>query len=57
MFGLFKKETPLQKLEKQYKALMEESFKLSSTDRKASDLKAAEAAKVAEQIDALRKEG
>ena len=54
MFGLFKKETPLQKLEKQYKALMEESFKLSSIDRQASDLKASEAEKIAEQIDALK---
>jgi len=53
MFGLFKKETPKQKLEKQYKKLLEESYQLSSTDRKASDQKLAEAEEVAKQIDAL----
>jgi len=53
MFGLFKKESKKQKLEKQYKKLLEESFQLSSTDRKASDAKAAEAEDIAKQIEAM----
>jgi len=50
MFGLFKKETQQQKLEKQYKKLLEESYQLSSTDRKASDAKAAEAEEIAKKL-------
>lgn len=53
MFGLFKKETPKQKLQKQYKQLLEESYKLSSVDRKASDQKLAEAEEVAKKIESL----
>ncbi len=51
MFGLFKKKSPKEKLEEQYKKLMEESYKLSHTDRKASDLKRAEAEEVLKQIE------
>lgn len=55
MFGLFKKKSKREKLEIAYKKLMEEAFLLSKTDRKASDLKTAEANEVLEQIDALDK--
>lgn len=41
-------------LQKKYKALMEESYRLSTTDRKASDLKRQEADEVAKEMDALR---
>jgi len=57
MFGLFKKSSPLQKLEKKYKQLTEESYKLSHTDRKASDLKLAEADEILRQIKELEKAG
>lgn len=53
MFSLFKKKSPKELLEKKYKALLEESFHLSKIDRKASDLKAAEAAKILVEIDKL----
>ena len=54
MFGLFKKD-PIKKLQKQYKQLMEESYNLSTTDRKASDLKRAEAEEVIKEIEVLQK--
>ncbi len=41
------------KLEKKYNALMSESHRLSHTDRKASDLKMAEAEAVLEEIKRL----
>lgn len=42
MFG-FGKNSKVQKLEKQYKKLIDESYALSHSNRAASDLKAAEA--------------
>ena len=53
MFGLFKRKTPLEKLQEKYNKLTEEAFKLSKIDRKASDAKQAEAEEVLKQIDAL----
>lgn len=50
MFGLFKKRTKAEKLQAKYNKLMEEAFKLSRTNRKASDAKRAEAEKVLEQM-------
>ena len=40
---LFKRKTEKEKLQARYKKLMKEAYKLSHTDRKASDLKTAEA--------------
>ena len=54
MFGLFKKKSPIDKLQAEYKKLMEESFRLSTTDRSASDAKRAEAEEVAKQIEELQ---
>ncbi len=54
MFELFKKKTEVEKLQEKYKKLMEEAFKLSHTDRKASDDKTAEAEEVMKQILALQ---
>jgi hypothetical protein len=54
MFGLFKKKTEAEKLNEAYKKLMAEYHRLSSIDRKAADLKMAEADAVAKQIDALK---
>lgn len=53
MFGLFKKKSPKEKLQDQYKKLMEESYQLSHSDRKASDLKRAEAEEVLKQIEEM----
>ena len=50
MFGLGSKKA---KLEKKYKRLLEESYKLSHVDRKKSDLKAAEAEAVRKELDSL----
>jgi len=54
MFGLFKKKSELEKLQEKYKKLLAESHSLSQRDRKAGDMKMAEAEEVAKQIDQLR---
>ncbi len=54
MFGLFKRKTPLEKLQEKYNKLTEEAFKLSKIDRKASDAKQAQAEEVLKQMDALQ---
>jgi len=56
MFGLFKKKSKADILKKKYNKLLEESYKLSHTDRTASSLKAAEAESVMKEIEALEKE-
>ena len=55
MFGLFKKKTHVEKLELQYKKLLEEAYKLSTTNRKMSDLKTSEANEILKQIVQLKK--
>ena len=57
MFGLFGKSDPKAKLEKQYKKLLEESYRLSTIDRAKSDKVRAEAEEVINQIDELIKLG
>lgn len=54
MFNLFKKKSELEKLNDKYKKLMEDSHRLSTTNRKESDAKFAEADKILKQIDALK---
>jgi len=53
MFGLFKKKSEKEMLQEKYKALMEESYKLSTVDRMKSDEKRAEADEVAAAMDKL----
>ena len=53
MFGLFKKKDPREELEKRYKELLAESYRLSTVDRKASDLKRAEAEELIDAMDKL----
>ena len=53
MLGFFKKKTPLEKLQLEYKKLMAEAHKLSKVDRKKSDQKMAEANHVLNKIDDL----
>jgi hypothetical protein len=51
MFNLFKKKTKLEKLEIQYKKLLEEAYKLSTIDRKLSDQKTAEANAILKEME------
>ena len=53
MFGLFKKKTEKEKLNDQYKKLIAEAHKLSTTDRKGSDLKQMEASEILKKIESL----
>ena len=53
MFGLFKKKSEEEKLQEKYKKLLEESYKLSHSNRAASDQKAAEADAILKQIEHL----
>jgi len=56
MFGLFKKKSEVEKLKERYKKLLEESYKLSHTNRTASDQKAAEAEEMLQRIERLLEE-
>jgi hypothetical protein len=53
MFGLFKKKTEKEKLQETYKKLLDESYKLSHTNRKASDEKAYEANELLKKIESM----
>ena len=54
MFGLFKKTTSVEKLQKQYEKLMAQWHALSTTNRAESDKKYAEAQSILEQIYQLK---
>ncbi len=56
MFGFFKKKSQADQLRKKYKSLIEEAYKLSHTNRKASDLKNKEAEDLWKEIERLEKE-
>jgi hypothetical protein len=51
MFGLFKKKDPREAIMDRYKAMLAESHRLSTIDRKASDLKRAEAEALLDELD------
>ena len=53
MFGWLKKKSEKEKLEGEYRKLMEASYRLSHTDRRASDAKRAEADEVLKRIESL----
>ena len=53
MFSLFKKKSPIQKLQKKYVELMAEAHRLSSIKRTQSDEKMAEANQVMIEIEQL----
>jgi len=53
MFGLFKKKTEAEKLNKKYDKLMQEGYELSTINRKASDARYAEADQVMKRIEKL----
>ena len=53
MFGLFKKKSQRDNLLEKYNKLTEEAYRLSHTDRNASDLKTAEAQEVLKELESL----
>jgi hypothetical protein len=53
MFGLFKKKSEKEKLLEKYKSLTEEAYKLSHSNRTASDQKTKEANDILEKINKL----
>ena len=55
MFGLFKKKSKEDQLNEKYKKLLKEAHTLSTTNRKASDQKAAEADEVLKELEQLTK--
>jgi hypothetical protein len=54
MFGLFGKTSEIEKLQKQYKKVLEESYKLSHSNRAASDQKMVEAEEIYKKIESLK---
>ncbi len=54
MFGLFKKKSELEKLQENYKNLLERSHKMSHQNRTAADELMAEAEEIAKKIDLLK---
>ena len=55
MFGLFKKKTELEKLNDQYKKLMKQSYLKSTINRTESDALLAEANKILNQMELIKK--
>lgn len=53
MLNIFKKKTEAEKLNATYKKLIEESYKLSTTNRRLSDSKAVEANEILIQLELL----
>lgn len=50
MFGLFKKKSPVEKLQEKHKKILEQAFQLSKSERSASDKLYAEAAEIEKEI-------
>jgi len=55
MFGLFKKKSEIEKLKVKYSKLLKEAYELSTSNRRLSDSKTAEANEVLNQIELLKK--
>ncbi len=53
MFGLFKKKTEKEKLQKEYEKLQKEAYRLSTINRTESDKMTARADEIAKRMDAL----
>ncbi|MCH7411810.1 Lacal_2735 family protein [Belliella sp. DSM 111904] len=54
MFGLFKKKTALEKLQAEYKDMLDKVHKLSHSNRIEADKLMAEAEEIAKKIDDLK---
>ena len=55
MFGIFKKKSEIEILQKEYAKLMKEAFELSKINRSDSDKKYAEAEEVMKKIEVFKK--
>jgi hypothetical protein len=55
MFGLFRKKSKVEKLNLEYKKLLSEAHKLSTSNRRLSDAKMGEANEILKQIELLTK--
>ena len=55
MFGIFKKKSEMELLEDKYQKLIKEAYTLSTSNRRSSDSKTAEANEVLKQIELLKK--
>jgi glutamyl-tRNA reductase len=53
MFNLFKKKSEVQKMQEKYERLLKEGYDLSTSNRKESYLKIAEAQNLLEEIEKL----
>ena len=53
MFGLFKKKSPVEKLQEEHKKVLEDAFKLSKSNRSESDKLYARAAEIEKEIAGL----
>jgi len=51
--GLFSSKSPKEKLQDQYRKLMEQSYKMSTSDRKKSDAIRAEAEELIKRIESM----
>lgn len=56
MFNLFKKKSPLEKLQQRHEKLLKEAYALSTNNRTASDAKYAEASEIEKKIIELKAE-
>jgi len=54
MFGLLKKKNEVDKLQEKYKKIMEEAYKLQSSNRTESDSKYKEADDILKKIEAIQ---
>ena len=54
MFNLFRRKTKIEVLNKKYQRLLNEAYKLSTINRKASDEKTAEANLILKEIELLK---
>jgi TRAP-type mannitol/chloroaromatic compound transport system substrate-binding protein len=50
MFGIFKRKSKYEKLQKEYEKVLKEAFELSKIDRSKSDAKYAEANEILEKM-------
>lgn len=56
MLNIFKRKTPIEKLEEAYKKCLKEAYDLSKTNRKESDAKAAEADSILKELELLKQD-
>jgi hypothetical protein len=57
MFNLFGKKDPRERVMKEYRVLLEQAHRLSTIDRRASDLKRAEAEALLDRFERERQKG